>query len=161
MSSSIGPFFRRRLGRLTAPLSRLETFIGLATGVVSVAGVLLGVPDFFKAPPPDKGQLVAIVEDGKTQKALSGATVEILTGKNAVLTTLTTNWFGRASHHLEEGQYRVRVNHPKFAAEVRQIQVVSGQTTEVQVQLRSGPSAVRQVERVINEGVSAIRRLFD
>lgn len=158
---SVWHFLRRRASAFTAPLSRLETVIGVTTGLLSVGAALFGVGEYLKAPPPDKGQIVAIIEDVKTQKALSGATVEILTGKQTVLTSLTTNWFGRASHHLGEGQYQLRVRHPKFAAEVREVQVVSGQTTEIRVGLRAGSGSLRQVERVIHEGIGAVRRLLD
>jgi len=160
MSSSLLGL-RKRLAAFWEPLSRLETLIGLATGVASVIGALFGFSEFFSGPPQDTGQVVAIVRDAETQKAVSGARIEILTGESTILTTMTTNWFGRASHRLAEGQYRVRVDHPKFRAEVRQVQVVSGQTSELDVPLRAGSGALRKAGRMIDEGVSAIRRLFE
>jgi hypothetical protein len=63
-------------------------------------------------------------------------------------------FFGKASSTLEEGQYRIRVKHPKFGSEVRHVQVVSGQTTDIRVQLHSGASAP------LNEAVNAVKRLF-
>ncbi len=160
MTSSLVDFFRRRVAAFSAPLSRLETLIGLATGVASVVGALFGVSEYFATPPPDKGLVVAIVRDAKTREAVSGAKVEILTGKSTILTTITTNWLGRARHPLAEGQYRVRIDHPQFRAEVRDVQVVSGETSELDVALRSGSAALHEAERIIDQSVGAIRRLF-
>jgi len=87
--------------------------------------------------------------------------VEILTLNNAVVTTLNSGFFGKASYTLGEGQYRVRVSHPKFGIEVRHVQVVSGQSAEVRVRLSSGASApLREAEPVVGEGVNAVKRLF-
>lgn len=158
-SEASGPGLRG-LARLNVSLSGLQTAIGLTAGIVSIAGALFAIPGFF-TPAPGKGEVVAIVQDAKTEKAVSDATIEILTPQNAVVTTLTPNWSGKARYTLDEGHYRVRVSHPRFAAEIRQVQVVSRQTAEVRVQLRAGASsALRHAERVIDEGVSAMRRLF-
>jgi hypothetical protein len=57
--------------------------------------------------------------------------------------------------------YRVRVSHPRYAAEVRQVQVFSRQTVEVKVRLRAGSSSpLAHAERAVNEGVRAVRRAF-
>lgn len=102
-----------------------------------------------------------MVVDAKTEKTVSSATVEILTLNNAVVTTLNSSFFGKASYILDEGQYRVRVSHPKFGTEVRHVHVASGQSAEVRVRLRSGAAApLREAERVIEEGVNAVRRWF-
>jgi len=78
-----------------------------------------------------------------------------------VVTTVNSGFFGKARYTLEEGQYRIRVKHPKFGAEVRHVQVVSGQSAEVRVQLRSGAAApLHEADRVIGEGVNAVKRLF-
>ena len=46
-----------------------------------------------------------------------------LTPQNALVATLTPDATGRATHELKEGIYVVRVSHPKYAADVRRVQV--------------------------------------
>ncbi len=121
---------------LNISFSRVQTFIGIAAGILSITGALVA----FLKPAPDKSELVAIVQDAKTEKAVSGATIEILTLQNAVVTTLTPDWYGKARCTLDEGHYRLRVSHPRYGAEVREVQLVSRQSTEVHVQLRAGTS---------------------
>ena len=153
-------FFRNRFAGLKGPLSTVQTVVGLITGIVSIGGALVGIPGFFAAP-PTKGEIVAIVREAKTEKAVTDATIEILTPQNAVVTMLTSNYFGKARYWVDEGQYRVRVSHPRFAVEIRQVRVVPGQTAEIRVQLRAGASStLRQAERVVDEGVDTIRRLL-
>src|SRR5262249_2177236 len=120
-------------GSLNISFSRVQTFIGLAAGVLSIAGALTA---FFKAA-PGKGELVAIVQDAKTGKTVFDATVEILTLQDAIVTTLKPNWSGKARYPLEEGHYRVRVSHPRYSPEIRDVQLISSQSTEILVQLRS------------------------
>jgi len=122
---------------LNISFSRVQTFIGLAAGVLSITGALAA---FFK-PAPDKSELVAIVQDAKTEKAVSDATIEILTLQNAVVTTLTPDWYGKARCALDEGHYR---------AEVREVQLVSRQSTEVRVQLRTGTSVGGAMRRLFH-----------
>jgi hypothetical protein len=141
-------------------LSRVQAVVGLVAGIVSIVGATGLMPKIFKAS-PGMGQVVAIVEDARTRKAVPDATIELLTPQNALVTTVTPNHYGKARQTLQEGPYRLRVTHPKFAAEVRQVQVMSEQTTEVHVQLRSGVSSpLGHAGRAIDEGVSAIRRVF-
>ena len=107
------------------------------------------------------GQIVAIVAEAKTEKAITDAKIEILTPQNALITTVTPNYFGKARHSLEEGPYRIRVSHPRYAAEVRQVHVVKGQTAEVHLRLRGGSSSpLDQAERVVREGVGLVKRIF-
>ena len=124
---------------LHVSLSRFQTIVGLLAGLVSVFGAVYSVPQFFK-PAPGMGEVVALVQEAKSEKAVAGATIEILTAQNALVTTLTPDSLGQVRHALKEGLYRVRVSHPRFSAEVRQIQVFSGQTVEVRVQPRAGSS---------------------
>jgi hypothetical protein len=153
----------QRLSAFSPALSRFQTFVGITTGLISIGGVLVAVPGFFKTPPPEPtmGQLVAIVAEAKTEKAITDAKIEILTPQNALITTVTPNYFGKARHSLEEGPYRIRVSHPRYAAEVRQVQVVKGQTAEVHLRLRGGSSSpLDQAERVVREGVGVVKRIF-
>lgn len=144
-------------------MSRFQAFAGFVTAVVSVAGAVFTIPTFFASAPaaPTMGTVVAIIEEAKTEKAITDAKVEILTPQNALITTMTPNYFGKARQSLEEGAYRVRVSHPRYAAEVRTVQVVKGQTAEVHLRLRGGSSSpLDQAERVVKEGVGAVKRIF-
>jgi hypothetical protein len=133
-----------RLPALKISLSKVQTVVGLAAGILSITLSLVA----FLKPAPDKGKLVAIVQDAKTEKALPDAKIEVLTQADVLVTTLTPNWAGEAQYTLSEGHYRVRVNHPQYVSETRDVRLISGQNTEVHVQLRSGRSlsdAVRHV----------------
>src|SRR5262245_24180537 len=107
------------LPQLNISLSRVHTLVGLAAGILSITGAFVA---FFK-PAPDKGQLVAVVQDAKTDKAVSDATVEVLTPEDVLITTLKPNYFGGAHCTLGEGRYRLRVSHPRYLSEVRDIQL--------------------------------------
>ena len=120
-------------GGLKISFSRLQTLIGLAAGILSIAGALAA---FFK-PAPGKGELVAIVQDAKTGKTVPDATIEILTLRDAIVTTIKPNWSGKAQYPLDECHYRVRVSHPRYSPEIRDVQLISSQSTEIRIQLRS------------------------
>ena len=106
---------------------------------------------FFR-PAPGKPELVVIVQDAKTQQTVSDATVEILTPRDALITTLKPNWAGKISSTLDEGHYRVRVRHPRYGPEIRDVQLISSQNTEVRVQLRAAtsPSLGNTVRRLFH-----------
>lgn len=151
-----GPF------RWNASLSDFQAVVGLAAGLVSVGGALFTIPSFFQPPPPSKGQIVAVIEDGKTAKAITDARVEIFTPRNDLVTTVTPNYFGKARQELEEGPYRLRITHPKYAAEIKHVVVVKGATAQVHVSMRGGASApLVEAERVVKESVGAIKRIFN
>ena len=145
--------------RLSGNFSLFQKGIGLVAGLLSILGALLAIPNHFK-PAVGKGEVIATIIDAKTEKAVSNATVEILTLNNAVVTTLQTGFFGKASHTLDEGQYRVRVNHPKFGGEIRHVQVLSGQSAQIQIRGRAGAAPLREAGRVIGDGVNAVKRMF-
>ena len=134
------------LSRPKISLSRLQTFVGFAAGVLSITGALAA----FLRPAPDKGVLVAIVQDAKTEKAVSDATIEILTPQDALVKTLTPDWSGKARCTLDEGRYRLRVSHPRYRAEVREVQLISRENTEVRVQLRAGDPLGRSIRRLFH-----------
>jgi len=127
-------------------LSRVQTIVGLTAGALSIAGAMVA---FFK-PAPDKGRLVTIVQDSKTEMALPDATIEVLTLADVLVTTLRPNSSGEAYYTLNEGHYRVRVNHPQYVSETRDVRLMSGQNTEVRVQLRSSHSITNAVRRVFH-----------
>jgi hypothetical protein len=50
----------------------------------------------YLTPAPGNGELVAIVQDARTDKGLRDATVEVLTAQDAIVTTIEPNTAGRA-----------------------------------------------------------------
>jgi uncharacterized surface anchored protein len=127
-------------------LSKVQTIVGLTAGILSIT---FSLSAFFKKTTntSTKGELVAIVKDSKTEMAVSDAMIEVLTSENAVISTLKPDWSGKARVKLEEGRYRVRVTHPKYRSEIREVQLVSKESTEVRLQLRS-TTAIDGVKRL-------------
>ncbi len=143
-------------GHLSLP--RLQTTLGIIAALLSIGGALYGYLRPGRV--PHTGDVVAIVQEARSGKAVTDATVEILTPRDALVTTLAPA-SGEARGQMKEGPYRLRVTHPRFAPEVRQIQVIAGQTTEVRVRLApraSTGSPLGPAERVLNEGVDALRK---
>jgi Carboxypeptidase regulatory-like domain len=116
-------------------LAGFQTVIGLTAGLLSILGALLAVPGLLGGG-PSKGDVVTIVREAKTERALPGAVVEILTSNNAIVTTLRANSHGRTRYALIEGPYRIRVSHPRYASETRDVQVLPSQASEIPVRLR-------------------------
>jgi hypothetical protein len=139
-------FRNLKFSRLNISLSKVQTLVGLTAGILSITGFLVA---FFK-PAPDKGKLVTIVQDANTEKALPHATIEVLTLADVLVTTLTPNSSGEAYYTLSEGHYRVRVNHPQYVSETRDVRLLSGQNTEVRVQLHSGHSLSNTVRHIFH-----------
>jgi Carboxypeptidase regulatory-like domain len=115
-------------------LSRVQTIVGLTAGLLSISFSLAAL----LKPASNKAELVAVVQDGKTEKALSDAMVEVLTTEDAVISSMKPDWSGKARFNLDEGRYRIRVSHPKYHSEVRDVQLVSKEKTVIRLQLRSG-----------------------
>jgi hypothetical protein len=140
----------------------MQSVVGLTAGLISIAGATYSAVQLF-TPAPQFGDVVAIVREAKTDKPVSDATIEVFTPQDALVTTLTSAPKGQVRHTLREGSYRLRVSHPRFGAEVRQIHVLSGQTAEVRVQLAhrfGGSSPVGEATRAVNEGVNAVHRFI-
>jgi hypothetical protein len=57
---------------------------------------------------------------------------------------------------LREGVYLVRVSHPRYAADVRRVQVQPRQTIEIKMNMRAGSSTT--IERAVSKGAGSIRR---
>jgi hypothetical protein len=131
------------LPRPKISFSKIQAIVGLTAGILSITFSLAA----FLKPASNKAELVAIVHDGKTEKAVDDALIEVLTPEDAVIATLKPDWSGKARYKLDEGHYRVRVSHPRYRAEVRDVQLISKESTEVRLQLRAGPG-------------DAVRRLF-
>jgi hypothetical protein len=140
-------------------LSRVQAIFGITAALLSIGGALYGYLRPGRA--PHTGDVVAIVQDARSGKPVTDAIVEILTPKDALVTTLPPATSGEARSQMKEGPYRLRVTHPRFAPEVRQIQVIAGQTTQVQVRLgprAAASSPLTPAERAVSEGVDALKK---
>src|SRR5437867_10362222 len=116
-------------------LSWVRAIVGVTAGLLSISGALYPFVRPAKPPPVLTGEVVTIVQDARSAKPVSDATIEVLTLKDALVTTLTPLNQGRARQALKEGTYKLRVSHARFTTAVREIQVTAGQTAEVRVQL--------------------------
>ena len=159
-ASASGPppgLFIRLRGHLS--LSRVQATLGIIAALLSIGGFLWAHFRPGAAVPADQGELVAIVQEAKTGKPVGDATVELLTPKDALITTLPSTG-GEGRRQVKEGTYRLRVTHPRYATEVRQIQVVAGQTAEIRIRLAPRPiaSPLSPAERAVNEGLKKIFR---
>ena len=150
-------------------LSSVQAMVAIAAGVLSVLGAVLGASyslwqTFKPVPAPVTGQVLAILREWRSDKPVGAATVEILTTKDELVTTLTSPESGRLQQALKEGPYRLRVSHPRFAAENRTIHVVTGTTSEVRIDLKQsadGSSPIGQsAKSPVDEGVDAVKRFF-
>jgi hypothetical protein len=135
-------------------LSRVQAVVGLLAGIVSIAGAVFSLVQFAR--PANTGNVVAIVQAAGSRRGVTDATVEVLTTQNAIVATLTPDSTGRVTQELTEGVYIVRVSHPRYAADVRRVQVLPRQTVEVRASLRAGSSS--PVARAVNDGVNAVRK---
>jgi hypothetical protein len=134
----------------------------LTAGLISIVGAAYSAIQIFK-PPPEHGEIVAIVREARTERPIADATIEVFTPQQALVTTLTPASKGQVRHTLKEGAYRLRVSHPKFGAEVRQVVVQPGQTAEVRFQLvqrAGGSSPLGEAARAVNEGVGTVERFI-
>jgi hypothetical protein len=152
---SSGLFLRLR-GHLS--LSRVQVTLGIVAALLSIGGSLYGYLRPHK--PPDTGELVAVVQD-RSGALVADATVEILTPKDALVATVPATT-GEIRRPLKEGTYRLKVTHPRYATEVRQIQVVGGQTADIRVSLAPRPTAPPQTpaERAVTEGLEGLKKIF-
>ncbi len=126
---------------LRQPLSRIQAVVGITAGVISIVGAFYSVK-YGVAPRVREGQIVAIVQDARSHRPVTDATVEIYTAKDAIVTTLTPKQQGRIRHTVREGNYKLRVSHPRFLAEIRPVQVQAGQVSEVRLALAPRPVPV-------------------
>jgi Carboxypeptidase regulatory-like domain len=137
-----------------ASLSRVQSIVATVTGIISIAGAVFSISPFAHA--STTGELVATVQEAGSHRSVRDATVEVLTTQNEIVATLTPDANGRAMQDLKEGVYVVRVSHPRYAAEVRRVQVFSHQTVELRTTLRAGSSS--PLDRAVNNGVRAVRK---
>jgi hypothetical protein len=165
-------------------LPHAQAIVGLLAGTLSIGGFVYSYMWATTALPPNSGELIAVALDARTDKPIAGATLEVLTSKDALVTTLTPDATGRARQTIKEGNYRLRAGHPQFTTEVRQIHVIGGNTAEIRVRLTprmakpatpppatlpggtakttppSSPPPGNDVGKVVEEGVSAVKKIF-
>jgi len=134
--------------------SHVQALVGTLAGIASITGAAFSVVQFAR--PANTGDLVAIVQAAGSRRSVTDATIEVLTTQNAIVATLTPDSAGRVRQQLTEGVYVVRVSHPRYAADVRRVQVLARQTVEIRASLRAGSSS--PIERAVKDGVSAVRR---
>ena len=149
-------------------LSAVQAVVAIAAGLITVLGgaytlsLNFGTALNFRAE-PGTGRIVAILNEWPTDKPVSAATLEILTPKDELVTTLISTAGGPIRYSLKEGSYRLRVSHPRFNVENRSVHVVSGQTAELRIGMRqssSGSTPLGSTVRTVDEGVDRVKRFF-
>ena len=137
-------------------LSRFQAVVGTLAGITSITGAAYSLVELE---PANTGDLVTIVQAAGSRGVVTDATIEVITRENAIVATLTPDPTGRVSQKLAEGVYVVRVSHPRYAPEVRRVQVRPQETVEIRASLqRAGSSS--PIKRAVNGGVRAVRRAF-
>ena len=147
--------------------SRMQSAVALAAGLSSIVGAGYSAVGRLRGEP--SGDVVAVVRDAGTAQPVSGSAIEILTPESVLVATMPPGDDGVAHRALSPGTYRLRVSHPDFVEADRDVRVVPGETTEVQIALAhrprqavaARPAAARGgVANVVDRGVSAGRRLL-
>jgi hypothetical protein len=163
--------------RLRARLREKVTLAGVRTGVLLVAASLSisgYVYTYFKAASaPTEGELLTVVR-GRADMPLSDARIEVLTLSEAPVSSFSAAAPPGGPRILKEGTYRLRVSHPRYAPEMRLVQVIAGHTSEVRFKLSprvvaaprpapaalAEPSAVNEATRAVSESVESIKKMF-
>jgi hypothetical protein len=167
-------------------LPHAQAAVGLLAGVLSIGGFVYSYLWATTPVPPTSGDVIAIALDARTEKPIPDATLEVLTVKDALVTTLTPDANGRARQTIKEGNYRRRASHARYTTEVRQIHVIGGNTSELRVRLapktakappttttattppaapagkstQSSSPPGSEVGRAVDEGVNAVKKIF-
>ena len=167
-------------------LPHAQAAVGLLAGVLSIGGFVYSYLWATTPVPPTSGDVIAIALDARTEKPIPDATLEVLTVKDALVTTLTPDANGRARQTIKEGNYRLRASHARYTTEVRQIHVIGGNTSELRVRLapktaKAPPTTTTattppatpagkstqsssppggEVGRAVDEGVNAVKKIF-
>lgn len=124
-----------RIGHvLKQPLSRVQAVIGIAAGLISISGAVYSSMQATNVPLA-QGEVVAIVHQARSLKPVAGAIVEVYTPRDALVTTLSAREEGKVRHALREGDYKLRVFHPRYGVEIRQVQVQARHISEIRIGL--------------------------
>ena len=169
-------------------LPHAQAAVGLLAGVLSIGGFAYSYLWATAPVSPTIGDVAVMALDARTDKPIPDAMLEVLTVKDALVTTLAPDANGRARQTIKEGNYRLRASHAGYATEVRQIHVIGGNTSELRVRLTprtaklptaaappgpapsggataskspsSASSSTSEVGRVVDEGVNAVKKIF-
>jgi carboxypeptidase family protein len=151
----------RQAVRQHASFSRFQALVGLLAGVISIGGAVFSYTRPLSPPLPATGEVVALVQAAPSARPLTGATIEVLTPKDAAIVTTLLTQNGRAQQTLKEGMYRLRVTYPRFDPQVRQVLVLGGQTARVRIGLTPRPDPrPPAVDTAKNPITDAIKRIF-
>ena len=142
-----------------ASLSKVQQLAGLLAALISIGGFVFSYL-YATQVMPSKGAVVAVVQEQRSEKPLPGATIEVLTMENAIVTTLTPKDEGRVMQTLKEGHYRFRVMHPRFGTETRQVYVMAGQTSEVRFRLAPRPAATGVSAGTLDSINDSLKKIF-
>ena len=148
---------------LRQPLSTVQTVVGIIAGVLTIGGGFLSFSGFTApAALAQQGDFIAVVEDMRSSKPIPYATVDIFTAQDAIVTTVKLEADGRLTRRLKDGRYRLRVAHPSFVTEVRQVEVHAGQRSDIHIALTPRPAAAPRVTKasVVTEEPSAVGKFF-
>jgi hypothetical protein len=157
-------------------LPHMQALVGLLAGILTIGGFVYSYLWATTPIPPTRGEVIAVALDAKTDKPILDATLEVLTPKDALVSTLTPDSGGRARQTIKEGNYRLRASHPRYGTEVRQIHVIGGNSAEIRVRLTprmakapgttagtpsSGSSSPGGgLGKAVDEGVTAVKKIF-
>ncbi len=168
-------------------LPHMQTIVGLLAGILSIGGFAYSYLWATTPTVPTRGDVVAAAVDVRTEMVIPDATLEVLTLKDALVTSLTPDASGRARHTIKEGSYRLRATHPRFNPEVRIIHVIAGNTADIRVRLGprgakppvagagilgpprpgaggtasgSGSASTSEIGKAVDEGVNAVKKIF-
>ena len=131
-------------------LTRLQGVCGTLAALISIGGAFGYLVPFTTK--TDRGEVLAIVQEARTGKPVAGATVELLTLQDALVTMVPpAAGTGSAKTPTKEGTYRLRVMHPRYTTESRQIYVVAGQTAQIHVRLSPRPAPPPPAPPVVAE----------
>jgi hypothetical protein len=138
--------------------------VGLLAGLTSIVGAGYSAVQYLR-PSSDTGEMVAVVREARSDSPIRDATVEILNPHNTLVTTVVAAEDGSARQPLKSGPYRVRVNHPGYAVEARDIEVQPGQVAEIRFALaqrteRRASSPLDGVARGVERGANAAGRFL-
>ena len=131
-------------------LTLLQSITAVLTGLITIGGATYSVIRFFN-PPPDTGQVVAVVLEAGSGKAVSDAKFEILGPRAALVANLVPDSAGKVRYALKEGTYQVRVSHDNYVTAKRGIQVTPGRDVNLTVELSPLPSQIKSLEHTVKK----------
>ena len=148
--------------RQSISFTRLQGVCGTIAALMSIGGAL----GYIIPQESPRGEVLAIVQEARTGRPIADATVEVLTLKDALVTMVPpAAGAGSAKAPMKEGTYRLRVSHPQYTTESRQIYVLAGQTAQIKVRLSPRPAPPPPpppalAEKAPNSPYENIKKLF-